>query len=451
MTNPAGTDVQNLLINRPSQDGKNSDRAVELEDFSPRQSRSLKILVGALLDARRSEGLSAVRAAYDEAIAAGIDPGHPVILWADLQSAWLQEEVDVNSYLGNLIAHYKKFKDQRVLQHLAERLVSAGRASEALDLLGDAIDTADSEAAQFWWTKNYARIAIHSTSYEQARFSRPSKRPPATGCVMVMMLRDEQDIIGPQLEHHYLLGFRTFFLLDHASEDATPAIIEAFRRSHDDAVVIFISDRVPGYFQAERMKSLTELARWHTRALGLPCEWIFPLDADEFIDLRDDTRTLTDVCAEASAAKVLYLPWCNVAIANGQTSIGDDIYQAVEVVASFSHICKPKCAFVNMDHVSIVPGNHYVSYPNMRRTDIAIGSEFGIRLIHFPMRSYTQIEKKYKNGAQAYKLSSGGKKNGWTGRESEISADGLVGIERIFKNHFISTARNTRKRPFRIA
>jgi hypothetical protein len=96
---------------------------------------------------------------------------------------------------------------------------------------------------------------------------------------VIMMYRDEADILPWSLEHWYRLGVRDFYLCDNLSTDGSAFICEQFKLRHFDSNVWnFEDDRNdwPGRDRINLMK---------TQAIIDGCDWIFPADADEFLQL----------------------------------------------------------------------------------------------------------------------------------------------------------------------
>jgi hypothetical protein len=96
------------------------------------------------------------------------------------------------------------------------------------------------------------------------------------------MYRDEADILPWSLEHWYRLGVRDFYLCDNLSTDGSALVCERFKEWHPAATVwMFEDDRNdwPGRDRINTMK---------TQAIIDGCDWIFPADADEFLELPAD-------------------------------------------------------------------------------------------------------------------------------------------------------------------
>lgn len=90
----------------------------------------------------------------------------------------------------------------------------------------------------------------------------------------IMVVRNEEDLIAANLCYHYAMGFSSFVVIDHRSEDATPAILHQLRQT-----LPVLTLREEGTeFDHERYTNLALQAALRKYAP----DWVFPLDADEF-------------------------------------------------------------------------------------------------------------------------------------------------------------------------
>jgi Glycosyl transferase family 2 len=97
---------------------------------------------------------------------------------------------------------------------------------------------------------------------------------------VIMMFRDEADILEKCLLHWYALGVRDFYLCDNGSVDGSDKIAFGFANSPGVWIGLhydFATDW-PGRRVINNLKN---------RALADGCDWIFPADADEFLILPD--------------------------------------------------------------------------------------------------------------------------------------------------------------------
>jgi len=117
-----------------------------------------------------------------------------------------------------------------------------------------------------------------------------------------MVVRDEAEILAFNLHYHLSVGFDRIFVLNHCSNDGTQAILDQFRC--DDRVVC-MSEANPTFDHEKLANVLLE----HVVAQCAP-DWIFLLDADEFLVVR---KPLIEFLLEKERAGVTYgtIKWLN--------------------------------------------------------------------------------------------------------------------------------------------
>ena len=232
--------------------------------------------------------------------------------------------------------------------------------------------------------------------------------PELAACALVLMVKDESDIISQNLQHHYQLGFRRFFVLDNASTDGTAERIAAFRATHGDALVFYAYDQIVGYYQQTKMNALQAFAESYLSHETLRLDWIFFVDTDEFItccsaDTLRARAAFQAVLADADK-KLMVFHWVQCASERPIETL-QDAYSPQEV---FPHRWRkldpavPKVSFRAHNGILTVQGNHTTSAYPYAVTQAAVMAEAGFYLLHYPMRSIEQLRKKILNGGRAY-------------------------------------------------
>lgn len=120
------------------------------------------------------------------------------------------------------------------------------------------------------------------------------------GSIGIAMVRNEEDIIEAFIRHnlHYLDGLA---IINNGSTDSTGDILRAMMR---DAFPVFvIDDSVLGYFQSEKMSILL-----HRVCRTFFPDFVFPLDADEFIQA-ESKESFLGAIAMIPTPGISYLPW----------------------------------------------------------------------------------------------------------------------------------------------
>ncbi|HEV2853854.1 MAG TPA: glycosyltransferase [Thermoanaerobaculia bacterium] len=121
--------------------------------------------------------------------------------------------------------------------------------------------------------------------------------------VGVMAVRNEQWVLGLSLRAA-LLALDELVVLDHASADGTPALIERVAREHPGRVHVLREDD-PVWREASIRQLLLEAAR------GLGATHVCPLDADEVIS-GNLLPGLRDALAPLAPGEALWLPWLDL-------------------------------------------------------------------------------------------------------------------------------------------
>jgi hypothetical protein len=222
---------------------------------------------------------------------------------------------------------------------------------------------------------------------------------------LVMMARDEHDIITENLEHHHRMGFRNFFIVDNNSRDGTSQIIEAFSESKKNSIVVRISDPVAGYFQGEKTTAAAQFAISYLAGIGRPVEWIFVLDADEFLSGPAPHSCLSDLLATAQGqgANFMAFALCDVAPREDHffDNVKKDIYRDFPIVGSHPPRLVLKNAFRAEFRCRITTGNHVLDSDDLDPEKCLVGAEAGWKFVHMPYRSASQVARKILNGSAA--------------------------------------------------
>ena len=207
---------------------------------------------------------------------------------------------------------------------------------------------------------------------------------------MTMVVRDEADVLGANLEHHLAHGVDLILVTDHASEDATPEILERYARA--GAVKVF----------REEAETLDQAA-WVTRMARLAAvehgaDWVLNSDADEFWfpvagTLKGALEAIPERFGHLAVPRRDFIP-----------RPGDQPFQERMVVRERqsqnrrgdpleSKAAHRAAADVEIDH-----GNHTASAPGLG----ALLPIPVLEILHFPVRSYAQYERKVIRAGLGY-------------------------------------------------
>lgn len=211
---------------------------------------------------------------------------------------------------------------------------------------------------------------------------------------MLMLVRNEIDIIEQNIDFHLRMGIEQFVVTDNGSVDGTRDVLSDLKRRLGNSMII-IDDAEPAFHQAARVDRMIRLAKREFRP-----RWIISADADEFwcpLSGRYDS--------ELNGQKnILACYWHNFLPRPGIswqqfTDIG-------EMPGYRGDSSKLFCLAQGLK--GMYAGNHESrSIPRIKAR-----SE-NIRVYHYPVRSYQQFERKAVQGHHAKLKASWGRDAAW--------------------------------------
>jgi hypothetical protein len=199
---------------------------------------------------------------------------------------------------------------------------------------------------------------------------------------MLMVVRDEIDIIGQNIDFHRRMGIEHFVVTDNGSVDGTRDVLADFKRRMGESIVV-IDDAEPAHRQSARVERMIRVAKQKFRP-----RWIIASDADEFwypasgrYDSEIDGRKNILNCYWHNFLPRPDVPWQQF------TDVG-------EMPGYHGRMSKAFCLARGL--MGMYSGNHESrSIPH-----IAARSE-NIGVYHYPVRSYEQLERKVVQGHRA--------------------------------------------------
>lgn len=219
------------------------------------------------------------------------------------------------------------------------------------------------------------------------------------------MVKNESDIIEHFVRHN-INFFNGMIVVDNGSSDGSLKILKDLERELDGLIVV--SDPMPGYYQAEKMTLLFR------KCVGIfKPDAVFFLDADEFI--RGSTRkSLESELLKYEPGTVVYFPW-QTYVPYANQDLGRGSCQAAAPLAlEYRRMTEDplyyKAAFVTNGasdmHIVVEQGNHSIHHEKGRRLNHVLCTDF--RIVHYPVRSISQITTKVITGWHAYLIKNPG-------------------------------------------
>lgn len=199
----------------------------------------------------------------------------------------------------------------------------------------------------------------------------------------VSMIRNECDIIVPFLRHCSEL-FDKLLVVDVKSTDGTTAALCTFKDQRLEIKVYEVNRQEK--FQSALMNCLSR------EAFMRGADWVFFLDADEFIDVPD--RAHLERHLKDSGADVLLSPWINLVPSHYGAYNSFDATQTFYWsgrTSKWSKVAVSSLFAANNPDFHITEGNHAVT-PSPAAPAVAAG--LGPALLHVPIRSIDRFKAK---------------------------------------------------------
>jgi glycosyltransferase involved in cell wall biosynthesis len=211
--------------------------------------------------------------------------------------------------------------------------------------------------------------------------------------ILTLLCRDEDDILESVLRFHLANGIDHVIATDNGSTDRSLSILQRFERL---GKLQLIQEKEHNHDQAV----------WVTRMARLAAEqgadWVINSDADEFWWPTNGTlKTMLEQIP-------LHIKACNVERTNflpppRNTSTRRAFYirQNLRERVSYNSLGKPlppKVIHRGERKITLSDGNHSAYLEGQLLETIPCQ---GINILHYPIRSYTQLERKIRQGTEA--------------------------------------------------
>lgn len=211
--------------------------------------------------------------------------------------------------------------------------------------------------------------------------------------VVTLLVRDEADVLAATLEHHLAQGADHLVVTDNGSTDGTLDVLEDYRAA---GVVDLLHEPDQTYRQAEWVTRMARIAHERHGA-----DWVVNADADEFWLPLERTSTLAgclaaldpDVVAVRAQRVNLVAPVLREGAWSEQLLLRDP-----HSLSERGTRIGPKVCHRGAPDVEVAQGNHSVSGGGPQGRTV----EGQLEVLHVPVRSAQQFERKIVNGGSAY-------------------------------------------------
>jgi glycosyltransferase involved in cell wall biosynthesis len=217
--------------------------------------------------------------------------------------------------------------------------------------------------------------------------------------VMTLLVRNEEDIIEDNIRFHARMGVDAFVIMDNASDDRTPEIVDELAKEFE---MIVLHEPSNMYQQRQWVTKLAKIAR-----TKLGADWVASNDADEFwVPRSGSLKTGLD-----RKGSVIRCPRQNMLLSKSLVESGDPFYDSILKVRNpiawgkdlnefedtmSLYIRKVARNVMVNPHglIRVLSGNHsalHIMRPINRRW-----SE-NVVVYHYPLRSYDRFLKKVED------------------------------------------------------
>jgi len=198
----------------------------------------------------------------------------------------------------------------------------------------------------------------------------------------VCLVKDEEDIIGYQLEHLIQQGISHILLIDNLSRDNTKAIAKKYAKEFP---ITILDDSEFAYYQARKINHYISLA------YSLGANFILPVDIDEVWYSIDSSLTLKETIREYSGQNSIFVCQRRNFIPCPLDNIEKNPFLRIKHFDPATRI-GPKVCFTRDRNATLTMGNHDVHNHNGSRIENVIA------INHYPYRSFEQFKRKLRNG-----------------------------------------------------
>jgi hypothetical protein len=229
--------------------------------------------------------------------------------------------------------------------------------------------------------------------------------------VMTLLVRDEEDLLRANLEHHIQQGVDFFLITDNGSNDGTSALAADYEARGLAELILEPSDTY------EQSAWVTRMARAAAERHG--ADWVIHSDADEFWIAREPGQTLRQaVEAIPEGCRRVFVPRWNAVVTRELEAASPAItpqdvgWFDSDPRNSLGDPLPPKVLHRADPQVLVAQGNHDAT---LHDPGVPDGPE-RLVILHFPYRGLSHYTHKIRLGGRAYLANPGPPSLGLTWR-----------------------------------
>jgi glycosyltransferase involved in cell wall biosynthesis len=279
-----------------------------------------------------------------------------------------------------------------------------------------------------------AQYDLHSFGMKSL-LTYPTKRAaPHPEICVVMMVKDEEDILGHNLAWLHFVGIRRFIVSDNGSTDDTSHVIRSFKYQHSDTTVIVIDDPLVSYIQSLKTTGMLRFAI----SIWPDLRWVFPVDADEFLIPAKGFGVLNEL---THAVGALAIPKV-IHFRNRQDNqLDNETPLSLMTLRSPPFCVPPKSACRAKLDFTIAGGNHKIYKLGGDMPPYHPALTLGIYYREFQTRSFEHLLKRIENGGRAILAArmEGREEGGhhWLNLYETLQSEGEEGLRQHYERDFL--------------
>jgi hypothetical protein len=242
---------------------------------------------------------------------------------------------------------------------------------------------------------------------------------------MTLLVRNESDLIEPNIRFHHAIGVDSFIVMDNISTDETSNIVRQLSNEFD---IEYIFQTADDYSQSQWVTGMAQHA-----ARGHSADWVINNDADEFwLPEKGDLKLL--LASLPSEVSALNVKRHNAVVVRdeqtpglGKCSPESSTYFESHSVNNLGKPLPGKMLHRALENVIVAQGNHGVS--NLQ--GVVERAENRIKILHFPYCNFEKYKAKIQTGGAAYAQNTTLPKEvgaTWRTHYSQLQTEGLDGF-----------------------
>lgn len=204
---------------------------------------------------------------------------------------------------------------------------------------------------------------------------------------VVMMVKNEDDIIGHNIEYLQTQGIDHFYIANNLSTDNTSTILNKLKTKYSN--ITLIDDNEEIYFQSEKMTG------WMNECYKMGADYILPIDSDEKWYSKIHGKTISEAVRQYQSPSIFGVELIDFVPDKNQV-VNENPFDVIDNVR-YGYPSQPKVAFTKQEGVIIANGNHEILHHRGERISTVLGA------YHYQYRSKEHFLKKVRQNMTSIK------------------------------------------------